>query len=153
MKKLLYLFLVLPFSLLMSCNDDNDLSPLDLSLSLSGVTVLDDVFITVAGEEVSIDGLTAKSIDGKNTGLSNITFYLNGIPLVGTPGNPFQRTFSTEGLEAGTYYISIAGNLLQEGASIQIFSAEYPLEIVENQEDLPENAPKIGTYTQTIRVN
>lgn len=152
MKKLLYLFLVLPFSLLISCNDDNDLAPVDLTLTLTGVTVSEDDFITVAGEEVSIEGISAKSIDGKNSGLSNIRFYLNGVPLIGTPGNPFMGTFSTEGFEPGTYYISLTGNLLQEGASIQIFTADYPIKIVENQEELPENAPEIGTYTQTIRI-
>lgn len=153
MKKLLYLFFLLPFSLLISCNDDKDISPVDLTLTLSGVTESEDVFFTVVGEEVSIEGITAKSIDGKNSALSNITFYLNGMPLIGSPGNPFQGTFSTEGFEAGTYYISLTGNLLQEGASIQIFTAEYPIKIVESQEDLPENAPEIGTFSQTIRMS
>ncbi|MCH5229510.1 MAG: hypothetical protein J1F12_05885 [Muribaculaceae bacterium] len=152
MKKLLFLFLILPFSLMVSCNDDKELSPVDLTLTLSGVTESEDVFFTIAGEEVSIDGITAKSIDGKNSALSNITFYLNGVPFIGTPGNPFLGTFSTEGFEAGIYYLSLRGNLLQEGASIQIFTAEYPIKIVENQEDLPENAPEIGTYTHTIRI-
>lgn len=152
MKKLLYLFLVLPFSLLISCNDDKDFSPVDLTITLSGVTESDDVFITVAGEEVTIEGLTAKAIDGKNTALSNITFYLNGRPLIGTPANPFLGTISTEGFEPGTYSISLTGNLLQEGAPIKIFTAEYPLTIVEAQEDLPDGAPEIGTYTQTFRI-
>ena len=153
MKKLLYLFFLLPFSLFISCSDDNNLSPVDITLTLSGVTESDDVFITVAGEEVTIEGITAKSIEGKNSALSNITFYLNGVPLIGTPGNPFQGTFSTEGFKAGTYNISVIGNLLQEGASIQIFTIEYPIKVVENQEDLPENTPEIGTYSQTIRIS
>lgn len=153
MKKLLFLFFLLPFSLLISCDDDKDLSPVDLTLTLSGVTESDDVFITVVGEEVTIEGITAKSINGKNSALSNITFYLNGVPLIGYLGNPFQGTFSTEGLEAGTYYLSMSGNLLQEGASIQIFTAEYAIKIVENEEDLPDNIPEIGTYSQTIRIS
>ncbi|MCH5240165.1 MAG: hypothetical protein J1F38_08070 [Muribaculaceae bacterium] len=152
MKKLLYLFLVLPFSLLISCNDDKDFSPVDIMLTLSGVTESDGDFMTVAGEEVSIDGIGAKSIDGKNSALTNITFYLNGAPLIGTPGNPFQGTFSTEGFKAGTYYLSFTGNLLQEGAPIQIFTVDYPIIIFENQEDLPENAPEIGTYTHIITI-
>ena len=153
MKKLIYLFFLLPFSLLISCNDDKDISPVDITLTLSGVTESEDVFFTVAGEEVSIEGITAKSIDGKNSALSNVIFYLNGMPLIGSPANPFQGTFSTEGFEAGTYYISMTGNLLQEGASIQIFTVEFPIKIVESQEDLPENAPEIGTYSQTIRMS
>lgn len=153
MKKLFYLFFLLPFSLLISCNNNDDLSPVDLTLTLSGVTESNDFFITVAGEEVTIEGITAKSIDGKNSAVSNITFYLNGVPLIGTPVNPFRGTFSTEGFEAGTYFISVSGNLLQEGASIQIFTIEYPIKIVESQEYLPENSPEIGTYSQTIRIS
>lgn len=152
MKKLFYLFLLLPFSLLISCSDDKDFSPVDLTLTLSGVTESEDVFTTVIGEEVTIEGVTAKAIDGKNSGVANVTFYLNGVPLIGTPGNPFLGTFTTEGLEAGTYYISMTGNLLQEGAEIKIFAVDYPINIVESWDELPENTPEIGSYSQTVRI-
>ena len=142
---------MLPF-LLAACSDDKNFSPVEMTLTLDGVTQVNDNFYTVAGEDVSIESLTVKALDGKNTALANTFFYLNGTPLLGGPGNPFSGTFSTEGLEAGTYEIGITGNLLQEGVAIQNFIASYSLVIVESDEDLPENAPEIGTYSQSIQV-
>ena len=153
MKKLYYLFLLLPFSLLMACSDDKDFSPVDMTLTLDGVTQIDKSFYTVSGEDVTIEDLQVKSIDGKNTSVANVTFSLNGVPLVGTPANPFLGTFSTEGLAAGTYSINVTGNLLQVDQSIKVFAVNYPLTIVSSEENLPDGAPEFGSYSQTIRIS
>lgn len=151
MKKLFYLFLLLPFSVLMSCNDDKDFVPVDMTLTLSGVTQANNNFYTVAGEDVTIENLSVKS-EGKNSAVSNVLFYLDNVPMVGLPGNPFSGTFSTENLPAGTYEINVTGNLLQEDSSIKVFAVSYPLVIVDNEESLPADAPEIGSYSQTIRI-
>lgn len=151
MKKLFYLFLLLPFSLLFSCSDDKDFSPVDLTLTLSGVTMSNDNFYTVAGETVTIDGLDAKAIDGKNSGVSNLIFYWNGVPLLGQPGDPFNGEISTENLPAGTYTLGVTGYMLQEGASLMDFAASYTLTVVSSIDDLPAGAPEIGTYSTTMR--
>lgn len=137
--------------MMVSCSKD-EFSPVDMTLTLSGVTQSNDNFYTVVGEDVSIDNLTVKSIDGKNAGVANVTYYLNGVPMIGTPGNPFLGTFSTENLEPGTYVINITGNLLEVDSSIKIFTVDYPLTIVAASEDLPTDAPEIGTYSKTIRI-
>ena len=152
MKKLFYL-LLLPLTLLMACSDDDDISPVDMTLTLSGVSLSNDIFYTVSGEEVTIDNLTVKSIGGESTTLANVVFDLNGVSLIGTPGNPFLGTFSTENLPAGTYSLGIRGNLLQEGSSIKIFAVSFPLTIVKNADQLPSGAQDLGTFSQTIRIS
>ncbi|MCH5235452.1 MAG: hypothetical protein J1E16_09160 [Muribaculaceae bacterium] len=152
MKKLYYLFLLLPFSLLFSCSDDKDFSPVDMTLTLDGVTLVNDNFYTISGENVSVENLEVKSIDGKNSAVTNVLFTLNGMPLNGVPGNPFVGTISTENLKAGTYSLEISGNLIQVDSSIKIFAVSYPLTIVESEENLPTGAPEIGSYSQTIRL-
>lgn len=152
MKKLYYLLLLLPFSLLISCNDDKDFSPVDMTLTLDGVTLVNDNFYTVAGENVSVENLEVKSIDGKNTGVTHVLITINGVPMNGVPGNPFIGPVSTENLSAGTYTIEVSGNLIQVDSSVKIFAVTYPLTIVESQEDLPSGTPEIGTYSQTIRL-
>lgn len=150
MKKIFYLFLFLPFSMLMSCSD-KDFSPVDMTLTMSGVTQLDDSFYAVSGEDITIESLTVKAIDGTPTGLANVRYYFNGILLDGPFGYPFNGTISTEGMPAGTYEISMAGNLLQEDQPIKIFAVDYQIKIVNSEEDLPAGAPEIGTYSITIR--
>ena len=153
MKKLFYLFLLLPFSLMVSCSDDKDFSPVDMTITLSGVTQANDNFYTVSGDDVTIENLTVKAIDNKNTILQNVIFYFNGIPLVGNPVNPFRGTFSTEGIPAGTYSIDVTGNLLQEDASIKIFAVSYNITIVDDEENLPAGVPDFGSYSQTVRIS
>lgn len=150
MKKLFYLFLLLPFSFLMGCNDDKDLSPVDFTLTLSGVTLDNGCFYTVAGNDISIRNLEAKSLDGRDTGVQNVTFYLDGIPMVGDMNNPFEGTFTTEDLPAGTYSLGVMGMLLQVDSSIRSFAINYTLIIVDSEEDLPAGAPELGTYSQTL---
>lgn len=152
MKKLAFLTLLLPLAMCLSCSDKNDFPNVDMTLTLSGVTQSDGNFYTVRGEDVTIDKLEAKSLDGVNTGYANVVFYLNGEPLLGMPGDPFTGTFSTENLPAGQYTLGVGGNLLQEGSSIKTFVLGYPLFILDSEEDLPSNAPEIGTYSQTIRI-
>ena len=151
MKKLFYLFLMMPMALLMSCKDDK-IADVDMTLTLDGVTFVDNNFYTVAGNEVTIESLEVDPVGGKSTSLANVQYFLSGAPIIGMPGEE-GLSFSTEDLEAGTYNINVTGNLLQVDSSIQIFAANYSLTIVESDDDLPAGAPEIGTYSQTLRVN
>ena len=150
MKKFYYLFLLLPFSLLMACSDD--FSPVDMTLTLDGVTTSNKAFYTVEGEEVTIENLDVKSVDGKPTSVSNVVFYFDGVPLMGTPGNPFEGSFSTEDIPAGEYTMNITGSLLQEDASLKTFAVNYPFIIVSSREDLPVGSPELGSYSLTVRM-
>ena len=150
MKKFYYLLLLLPFSLFFSCND-KDFSPVDMTLTLEGVTSIDNGFYTVAGENVILQNFEASSLDGSNTGVSNVMINLNGMPLLPEPDASYITSFSTENLRAGTYSLNITGTLLQEGSSVMNFALSYPVTIVDSEEDLPAGAPAIGTYSQTVR--
>ena len=152
MKKLFYFCFLLPLAVLMSCNDDKDFSPVDMTLTLSGVTVSDGHFYTVGGEEVTIDKLEVKSVDGKNTALANVVFDLSGAPIYNYPESPNLGSIPTENLPIATYSLGITGNLLQVDQSIKIFAISYPLTIVGSVEDLPAGVPEIGTYSITYKI-
>lgn len=153
MKKLFYLFLLLPLFGLIACDDDNDLPQVDLTLTLSGVTLDNESFYTVSGNEITIEGISTTPLNGKPSSVQNVIFYFDGVPLVGDPGQPFMGTFSTEGISAGTHSVDATGYVLQEGSPISNFAASFDLVIVETAEDLPVGAPEIGEYSQTIRLN
>ena len=150
MKKLYYLFL-LPMFVMMACGKD-DFQPVDMTLTLSGVTETNEVFYTVGGEEITINNLKVEAVGGKTTTFQNVAFYLNNVLLVGDWSDPFTVSFPTENLPSGTYHLGVTGNLLQVDASIQTFVVSYPLVIVDNVEDLPDDAPDFGTYSMTVRI-
>lgn len=151
MKKLFYLLFLLPVAFMASCNSD-DLPSADLTLTLGGVTQDDGYFYTVAGNEISIEDITVKALSGKNAGVTNVIFYFEGYPLIGNPGNPFEGVISTEGLKAGTYSLSMSGNLVEEDKTLSTFGITFYIKIVESEEDLPAGAPEIGTYSATVRL-
>ena len=152
MKNLFYLSLLLPLAFLMSCSDDNDFSPVDLTITLSGVTVSDGYFYTVSGENISINNLEVKGTDGKKTTVANVVFDLNAYPLAINPDSPYLGIVSTDGLPSGTYSLGVTGNLLQVDSSLKNFFISYPLKIVASNEDLPEDAQVLGTYSMTYRL-
>lgn len=150
MKKLLYLLLLLPMSMVTSCDKD-DLAPFDMTLTLGGVTQSDGAFYAVAGQNITIENLTVTPVGGKNTTVANVMFFIDNYPVFGNPWNVTDPlTFSTAGLAPGTHTIGITGNLLQVDQSIQDFAATYTLVLTESQEDLPAGAPELGSYSHTI---
>lgn len=178
MKKLFYLLLMLPFAFFASCNDDDDLPQVDLTLTLSGVTQYDNAFYAVQGDDVAtgtevataddesgadsgestesdnvitIDGLTATSLTNQNAAVSNVFFFLDGRGLVPAFDEPYYCKIPTANLEVGTHVINVTANVLQVDKSIANAALNYPLVVVASADDLPDGAPAIGTYSVTIR--
>lgn len=151
MKKLYYLLFLLPLAFFVSCSDDDDFSPVNVTLTLNGVTEYNGTFYTVSGEGVIIEGLTAKAENGKTTLLQDVMCNLGSFPIVPSPEYPY-GSFTTENLPTGDFNIGVTGLVLQEGSSIKTFAINYPLVIVESQDDLPAGASEIGTYSLTATI-
>lgn len=150
MKKLFYLLLLLPFSLLVSC-DKEELKPFDLTLTLGGVTQVDGTFYAVAGDNVTIEGLNVNPTGGKETAVANVMFYVDAVPLFPNPWDACNGiTFSTQNLRLGLNKVGITGNLLQVGQPLSEFASSFSLIVVENEDELPAGAPAIGSYSATI---
>lgn len=152
MKKLFYLCFLLPLAVLMSCKDDKDFSPVDMTITLSGVTISDGHFYAVSGDKVTIDGLEVKAIDGTKTGLANVLLDLSGAPIPDFPGSGNLGVINTGNLPYATYSLGVTGNLLQVDQPLKIFAISYPLTIVESEEDLPAGVPETGTYSCTYKI-
>lgn len=154
MKKLFYLLFLLPLAFFASCSDDDDLAQVDFSVTLSGVTQVNDNFYTVKGNTVSIDGVAVKSLTDKAATVTGVRYYLDGFPIFASieEGN-FSFSFSTENLEAGTHTLGITATVLQVDKSITSAALSLPIVVAETEETLPEGAPEIGTYTTTLTMN
>ena len=152
MKKLLYFLFILPLAFFASCNSDDDLAQVDLTITLDGVTMLNGNFYTISGNDITIQDLTVEALNGKNAAITNVTFYFEGRPILGSGFYPSRGTFSTSGLTDGTYYLGLTGLALEVDKTVTTVSCSFPLTIVENKEDLPSEAPEIGSYSSTIRL-
>lgn len=150
MKKLFYLLYLLPVAFFASCNDKDDLANVDLTLTLGGVTQTEEngVFYTVAGEEITIEKVGVKSLTSKDAALANVMYYFEGFPVMFDPETSVLG-IDTEDFEAGTYTLSLTGQILQVDKTLTNFASSYSIVVVESSEDLPEGAPEIGSYSIT----
>lgn len=152
MKKLFYLLLALPLALLASCSKE-EVAPFNMTLTMGNVTTSGTTFYAVQGEDVTIEGLEVQATGNSKTDVANVMFYLDGMPLLGIPGAPFNGTFSTANIPAGQHTIGVSGTLLQVDHSLKTIAVNYPFTIVESQDDLPSGADDLGTYGVTISVS
>lgn len=150
MKKLIYLLFLLPLGFLASCSDDDNLANVDLNVTLSGVTDLNNTFYSVSNDSVRIDGVTASSLTDKQAAVTNIRYQINGVPVFGTWEDPFSISVPNELLKTGTNLINVYATVLQVDKSLTSAAVQFPLVVVDSASNLPDGAPVIGTYTRTF---
>lgn len=149
MKKLFYLLFLLPFALMASCSDDDDLAQVDMTVTMSNVTKVNNTFYAIKGTTVTIDGTTVTPSAGKQATIVGVNYFMNGLPMPLAFAAPYAIEFKAD-LPAGSYVLDVTGEVLQVDKSITNMLCKYPFTIVETEEDLPDGAPEIGTYSSTI---
>lgn len=158
MKKLFYLFFLLPLAFLASCNNDDDFPQVELTLEIGNIyqdSSNGKLYYVEGDESPVIEGLTAKSLEaGKGAAVSNVVYALNEVVrLHGTEENPFTPVIPGEWLNKGVNYLNISATILQEDKSIAYCHSDIPINVVASSEDLPENIGDltVGKVTLTIQ--
>lgn len=145
---------MLPLAFFASCSDDDDIAQVDFNVTVSGVTKYNGNFYTVAGNEVSVDDVSVKSLTDQAATVTAVRYFLNGVPIIPEyEDGEFTINFTTENLKAGTYSLGITATVLQVDKSINTAALSLPLVIVAEESELPSEAPEIGTYTTTLVMN
>ncbi|MDE5840997.1 MAG: hypothetical protein K2H49_08755, partial [Muribaculaceae bacterium] len=80
MKKLLYLLLVLPFTMMFSsCSNDNDLPNVEITMSFDNAAVSDGTVYVVQDSVFSITGISTKALDSnQQAAIANVRYFWNG---------------------------------------------------------------------------
>lgn len=143
MKKLLYLLLVLPFTMIFSsCSNDNDLPNVDITIAFDNAAVKDGSVYAVKENGLQITGITTKAVDSnKESALVNIDYFWNRLPAPGlTFGSyPLELNFAEMPLvEKGANALDLNGKLLEVDKSIANFAVTIPIVVVDSEEDLPD---------------
>ncbi len=89
MKKLFYLLFVLPLAFFASCDDDDDMAQVDLTLTLSGVTLSEGDYYAVQGDTIKIDGVNVKSLTNQAATVTGVRDFFDGYPVFGSIEHPF----------------------------------------------------------------
>lgn len=153
MKRILYLLFVIPLlGLISSCSDDKDLPQVSLSLDYSGATEQDGTIYVVQGDTLDITALRAIPAEGtKAATITNVTYFWDGVPQGLFPVSPFAISIKTAGMEPGKHYLEINATILQVDKEIGFAVTQFPIMIVENEDEQPEGGDN-GTINPDTRI-
>lgn len=143
MKKWFYLMLlaVIPTMAISfaSCNDDDDLPDVDISLSVDKGTVVDGTIYVVQGDTLQIASINVVNNEpNKGAAITNVNYYWDGIYYAPAVFSPFGMTFVTdEETPVGNHDIGISCTVLAVDKSIATAVLNYPVKVVASADDIP----------------
>lgn len=144
MKKWFYLMLlsVLPVmaASLASCDDDDDLPNVDISLSVDRGTVVDGVIYVVQGDTLQVASVNVVNNEpNKAAAITNVNYYWDGIYYAPAVFSPYGMTFVTsESTPIGSHDIGISCTVLAVDKSIATAALNYPVKVVADADEIPE---------------
>lgn len=140
MKKLLYLLMFLPITLLASCSKD-EVPSADITMTLGNVALVDGKIYAVEGTPVTVESITVNSTNGKATGLSTVEYSIDHRTVSVVPDSPFSYEVDPTWFPVGNHLFQSQFLVLQVDRSI--FTAEVALviHVVPTVDDIPGGAP------------
>lgn len=141
MKKFLYLLLALPLlGIFTSCDDDDkDLPNVSLAIDYSGGTEEEEGVVSVVqGTPLEITALKAIPAEGtKEAALTNVVYFIDGVPVLRTSIMPFAMTINTDNLAVGEHYLGVQATVLQVGKSVGFAVARFKFNVLPNDTQEP----------------
>lgn len=147
MKKFISLFLLaLPFVFgATSCNDDDDLPDVSMSISLENAKKVDGVIYVVQGDTLDVTSINIKNNEaGKNAAITEAEYYWDYIPVYTAIVPPYGLKFPTykdegdvKGTPLGNHLLQIKMPVLAEDKEIAFAVLAYPVKVVATPEEIP----------------
>lgn len=143
MKKLLYLLLLLPFTLAMtSCNDDDNLPNVTVTMDFGNAAVKDGVIYVAQNENLLLNNIVTKAIDSNQSAvLANVKYYWNYVPAPSLTWSPLPMEIPIAQMplsESGNNLLQLDATLLETDKSIAYANIAIPIKVVPTVEDLPD---------------
>ncbi len=145
----LLLLACLPMTAFVSCSDDDDTPNVDLSISVEGATVVDDVIYVVKGETLDVTSVNITNNEqGKKAMITAAAYYFDGFRegvLIVPPYGlkiPMDKDVSL-----GNHTMQIVCDIAAEGKALGIAALDYDVVVVKDAADIPSGkvSDKIGS--------
>lgn len=139
MKKLYYLsLLVAPMLFAASCDDDNNLPDVDVSVEISGGERVDGAIYVVAGDILSIDAINVVNREeGKSAIITEAAYSWDYGPALFSVVPPYGASFVTNENMVGRHLLQIQCPLLAEDKSAAMMHMSYNVMVVSDEEGIP----------------
>lgn len=154
MKKLFYLLmLVVPLGFMASCADDENLPDVDIAVTLDNASYYEGVVYVPQSENLEVEEITVRAIDGSPAALANLRYYWDGVFQPGLTFGVYPMALATEGMPDGRHSLALQCTVLEVNKSLAWADLYYPVVIISDETQLPAGAPMPGQVTLTSRLN
>lgn len=152
MKKLWFLLLALPLlGMMTSCDDDDKLPQVNISLEYNNATVVDDAVYVVRPDSLIVASVVLTPVrEGKYVTNGPVSYWLNGAPVAVNPYAPFGVKIPTDRLAVGKYVLTLEMTVAEEGCQLATAMAQVQVNVVENASDIPESSGGAATQMDLV---
>lgn len=143
MKKLLYLLFILPFALAVtSCNDDDNLPNVTVTMDFSNAATVDGTLYVAQTDTLMLNSIVTKAVDSNQSAvLTNMKYYWNYIPAPSLTWSNFPLEIPIADMplrESGNNLLQMDATLLETDKSIAYANIVVPVKVVPTVEEMPD---------------
>lgn len=135
----LLLAMALPTVFFTSCDDDNDVPNVDVTVQMEGVTRVDNTLYVVQGEPLKIASITLTDNTKKGAVIGSATYFWDYYRVGGTIVAPYGMTIDTEGVPVGNHLLQISMSIYAVDYSPSVGVVEYQVKVVADESDIPSS--------------
>lgn len=139
MKRLYYLILLaLPIVFAASCDDDNNLPDVDVSMSIDGAVNIDGTLYAVQGDTIKINGITVtNNEEGKSAIITSATYSWDYRVIGVSVTPPYGANIATNNVPLGAHLLQVECPLYAVDKSPSIMFFGYKVVVVPSADDIP----------------
>ncbi len=141
------MLLALPLLFLSSCNDDEDLPNVDITVSFEGLYQADGQLYAVRDIPLKINSITVTPVGAtKEAALGSVRYYCNGVFQGTSVLSPYEASFNVTDVPDGPNVLGLEMGVFQVDKSVAWANLEFKFYVVDDEASLPDGAV---AYTNT----
>lgn len=134
-----------------SCNNDDDLPNVDISLEVANGSLVDGTIYVVQGDTINVESIViVNKEDGKAAGITNVSYYWDGYYYSPSVFAPYGMVFPTsENTALGSHSIDVTCTVLAVDKTIATAVASFPVMVVSSADDIPSGQTQQALLVRT----
>ncbi len=140
MKRIITLLFALPL-LLASCDHSDDVPDVDVTVTVSGCTVVDNVVYIVQGNGFKVESVNLENHGTKNAVIGSVVYLWDYSRVGDSVIAPYSYNFNTSATELGDHLFQLEAAVYAVDYSPAIAFLSYDVVVVASADDIPGDAP------------
>lgn len=150
MKFIYSLILALPLFMITSCDHNDDIPDVDVNITVSGCTVVDNTIYVVKDDGFEVVSVNIENHGTKNAVIGSVVYFWDYARVGDSVIAPYSYMFNTSSTETGKHIFQMEAAIYAVDYAPATAFLSYDVTVVDSADDIPEGA---GSLTDTYQLN